>query len=136
MAARFMNIENNNKSLRKQQIHSLKLAFIVKCNYFPLSNKMSWRHRNDVSLYVPATSQVCLKRNNQDDLMKSCQDALVVRLHDVLLERCDDVSRGRNNDVPSARLHDISNKSQMKHPTTSQGYVIKMSQWYVSMTSH
>ena len=65
MPARFMNIENNNKSLRKQQIHSLKLAFIVKCNYFPPSNKMSWRHRNDVSLYVPATSQVCLKWNNQ-----------------------------------------------------------------------
>ena len=71
-----------------------------------------------------------------DNLMESCQDALVVRLHDVLLERCDDVSRGRNNDVPSARLHDISNKSQMKHPTTSQGYVIKISQWYVSRTSH
>ena len=42
------------------------------------------------------------------------------RLRDVLLERRDDVSRGPNNDVLSVRLHDLSNKSQMKHPTTSQ----------------
>ena len=60
--------------------------------------------------------------------MERCQGVSVVRLHDVLLERRDDVSRGPNNDVPSVRLHDVSNKSQMKHPTTSQ--------WYVSMTSH
>ena len=28
---------------------------------FPPSNKTSWRHRNDVSLYVPAKSQLRLK---------------------------------------------------------------------------
>ena len=44
------------------------------------------------------------------------------------------VWRGRN--VPSVRLFDVSNKSQMKHPTTSQWYVTKTSQWYVSLTSH
>ena len=27
----------------------------------PLGNKMSWDHRNNVSLYVPATSQLRLK---------------------------------------------------------------------------
>ena len=56
------------------------------------------------------------------------QDVSVVRLHDVLLVCRDDVPWGRNDDVPSVRLHDVSNKSQMKHPTTSQ--------WYVSTTSH
>ena len=56
------------------------------------------------------------------------QDVSVVRLHNVLLVCRDDVSWGRNNDVPSVRLHDVSNKSQMKHPMTSQ--------WYVSTTSH
>ena len=49
------------------------------------------------------------------------QDVSVVRLHDVLLACCGDVSRGRNDDVPSVRLHDVSNKSQMKHPTTFSG---------------
>ena len=56
------------------------------------------------------------------------QDLSVVRLHDVLLEcRCD-VSRGRYEDVPSVRLYDVSNKSQTKHPITSQWYVTKDSQ--------
>ena len=64
------------------------------------------------------------------------QDVSKVRLHDVLLKRRDDVLKGRNNDVPSVRLHDVSNKSQMKHPMTSQCYVTKTSQWYVSTTSH
>ena len=50
--------------------------------------------------------------------MERRQDVSVVRLHDVLLERRNDVSKGRNNDFPSVRLPDISNKSQMKHPTT------------------
>ena len=63
---------------------------------------------NDVSLYVPAMSQVRLKWNTQDVSMKCYQDVSVLRLHDVLLEHCDDVSRGRNNDVPSVRLHDVS----------------------------
>ena len=64
------------------------------------------------------------------------KDVSVVRLHYVLLERHNDVSKGRNNDVPSVRLHDVSKKSQMRHPTTSQRYVTKTCQWYVSTTSH
>ena len=56
----------------------------------------------------------------------------VVRLHDVLLACREDVSRERNDDVPSVNLHDVSNKSQIKHPTTSQWYITKTSQWYVS----
>ena len=63
------------------------------------------------------------------------QDVSVVRLHNVLLVCCDDVSWGRNEDVPYVRLHDVSNKSQMKHPMTSQFYVTKTSQRYVSTTS-
>ena len=55
-------------------------------------------------------------------------DVSVVRLHDVLLVCRDDVLGGQNDDVQSVRLHNISDKSQMKHPTTSQ--------WYLSMTSH
>ena len=47
------------------------------------------------------------------------QDLSVVRIHRVLLERRDEVLRRRKNDVPSVRLHNVSNKSQMKHPTTS-----------------
>ena len=64
--------------------------------------------------------------------MERRQDVSVLRLHDVLLERRDNASRGRNNDVLSVPLHDVSNKSQMKHPMTSQWYVIKTSPWYVS----
>ena len=60
----------------------------------------------------------------------------VVYLHDVLLERRDNVSSGRNNDIPSVRLHDVSNKSQMKHPTTTQWYVSKTSPCYVCTAYH
>ena len=88
----------------------------------PPGNKVSWRCRNDVYLYVPATSQVRLKWNIQRclDGTSPSQDVSVVRLRDVLLERRDDVSRGPNNNVLSVRLHGLSNKSQMKHPTISQ----------------
>ena len=68
--------------------------------------------------------------------MERRQNVSVVRLNDVLLERHNDVSKGRNNHAPSLHLHDVSNKSYMKHPTTSQWYVTKTSQWYVSTTSH
>ena len=68
--------------------------------------------------------------------MERRQNVSVVGLHNNLLERRNDVSKGRNNDVPSVRLHDVSNKSQMKHPTTFQWYVTKTSQSYVSTTSH
>ena len=86
---------------------------------------MSQRRRRYVSNETP--NDVSVERR---------QDVSVVRLHDVLLVCCDDVSRERNDDVPSVRLHDVSNKSQMKHPTTSQWYVTRTSQWYVSTTSH
>ena len=68
--------------------------------------------------------------------VESRQDVSVVRLYNILLERREVVSRGRSNDLPSVRLLNVSKKSQMKHPTTSQWYVIKMSQWYLSLTSH
>ena len=60
--------------------------------------------------------------------MERCQDVSVLRLYDVLLERHNDVSKGPNNDAPSLGLHDVSNKSQMKHPTTSRWNVVKTSQ--------
>ena len=55
-----------------------------------------------------------------DVSVERSQGVSVVRLHDVLLERRYDVSRGGLNDVSSLRVHDVSNKTQMKHPTTSQ----------------
>ena len=106
------------------------------CSHYPPGNKASWRRSNEVSLYVPVTSQVRLRWNTQQHLSGTRQDISVVRLHDVLLVCHGDVSRERNDDVPSVRLHDVSNKSQMKHPKTSQWYVTKTSQWYVSTTSH
>ena len=60
--------------------------------------------------------------------MERRQEVSVVRFLDVLLERSDGIQRGPNNDAPSVRHHNVSNKSQIKHPTTSQ--------WYVSTTSH
>ena len=68
--------------------------------------------------------------------MERHQDVSVVRLQNILVEPHDDVSRGRNNKALSVRLHDFSNKSQMKHPTTSHWYVPKTSQGHVSTTSH
>ena len=93
---------------------------------------------------VVATSLYTFQQRNRyisnetpsDVSLERRQVVSVVRPHDILLERLDDVLRGRNNDVPLVRLHDISNKSQMKHPTTSQWCITKTSQWYVSMTSH
>ena len=75
-----------------------------------------WRHS-----YIP-------NETPNDISVERRQDVSMVLLHDVLLVCRDDVSWGRNDDVPSIRLHDVSNKSQMKHPMTSQ--------WYVSTTSH
>ena len=60
-----------------------------------------------------------------DVFVERSQDVLVVRLHDILLEHRDDISRGRNNGVPSVRLLNVSNKSQMKHSTTSQWHITK-----------
>ena len=98
------------------------------------------RLRGDVATTSLCTSQqrrsYVLNETPNDVSMERRQDVSVMRLHDVLLERRNDVSKGRNNYVPSLYLHDVSNKSQIKHPTTSQWYVTKTSQWYVSTTSH
>ena len=67
--------------------------------------------------------------------MERRQGVSVVRLHDVLTERCDDIFRVCNNEVPSVCLHDISNKSQLKQPTTPQWYVFTMSYWNFATTS-
>ena len=106
---------------------------IQKC---PPDNKASWRRSIDVSLYVPGMSQVRLNKTPNDVSVELRQDVSVVRLHNVLLVCRDDISWGRNDNVPSVRLHDVSNKAQMKHPTTSQWYITKTSQWYISTTSH
>ena len=98
------------------------------------------RRRGDVvttSLYTSQQRRRYVSNETLSDVsVERPQVVSVVCLHDVLLERRDDVLRGCNNDVPSVRLHNVSNKSQMKHPTTSQWYVTKTSQWYVSMMSH
>ena len=92
----------------------------------------AFRRRGNVATTSLCTSQrrrrYVSNETPNDVSMERRQDVSVVRLYDVLLERHNDVSKGRNNDAPSLRLHDVSNKSQMKHPTTSQ--------WYVSTTSH
>ena len=54
--------------------------------------------------------------------MERREDVSVLHL---LLERHNNVSKRRNNDAPSLRPHDVSNKSQMKHPTTSRWKVAK-----------
>ena len=137
------------------------LCFIIwsshKCSRLPTRQQdvvttslctSQWRRRyvsnetpNDVSVgHCQDVSVVCLKQvSNEtpnDVSVVRHKDVSVVRLHNVLLVCRDDVPWGRNDDVPSVRLHDISDKSQMKHPITSQCYVTKMSQWYVFITSH
>ena len=64
------------------------------------------------------------------------QEVSAVCLHDVLLVCCNDISTRCNDDVPSIRLYNVSNRFQMKHPTMSQWYVTKTSQWYISLTFH
>ena len=82
------------------------------------------RRRGDVASTSLCTSQRrCRYVSNEtpnEVSMELRQDVSVVRLYDVLLERHNNISKGRNNDAPSLRLHDVSNKSQMKHPTTSR----------------
>ena len=98
-----------------------------KTNYHP-----AIRRRGDVVRTSLCTSQqrhsYIPNETPNDVSLQRRQDVSMVRLHDVLLKRRDGVLKGRNNDVPLVRLHDVSNKSQMKHPTTSL--------WYVSTTSH
>ena len=101
------------------------------------------RHYNVVTtllrrLFVRPSNGAGMPQNEtlNDVSIERCQDPLVVYLHEVLLERRNNVSKGRDNDVPSVRFSNVSNKSQMKHPTTSQWYVTKTLQWYVSTRSH
>ena len=90
------------------------------------------RRRGDV-----VTTSLCTSQRRRRHLSNETpNDVSVECRQDVLLERRDNVLRGHNSDVPSVRLHVISNKSQMKHPATSQRYATKTSQWYVSTTSH
>ena len=81
------------------------------------------RRRGDVAAMSLCTSQwrrrYVSNETPNDVSMERREDVSMVRLHDVLLERHNDVSKWHNNDVPSLRLHNVSNKSQMKHPTTS-----------------
>ena len=102
-----------------------------------LSHRATRRYGDVVTTSLYKSQQCCRYVSIEtlnNALVERCQVVSVVHLLDVLLERCDDVLRG-HNDVQSVRLHDVSNKSQMKHPTTSQWYLTKTSQWYVSTTS-
>ena len=82
------------------------------------------RRRGDVAATSLCTSQWRRKyvsdETPNDVSMERREDISMVRLHDILLERHNGASKWRNNDVPSLRLHDVSNKSQMKPPTTSR----------------
>ena len=71
-----------------------------------------WRRR-----YIP-------NKTPNGVLMEHRQEVSVVRLHDV--------SREGKSNIPSVRFQDVSNKSQMKHTTTSQWCVTKTSQWNIS----
>ena len=81
------------------------------------------RRRDDVLAASFSTSQqrcrFFIKRNIQQRVCRTSLRRLSVCFHDALLERRDDVSRGSNNGVLSVCLHDVSNRPQMKHPTTS-----------------
>ena len=80
--------------------------------------------RGDIAATSLCTSQwrrrYVSNKTSNDVSMERREDVSMVRLYDVLLECHSDVSKGRNNDAHSLRLHDVSNKSQMKHPTTSR----------------
>ena len=80
------------------------------------------RRRENVvmtSLCTPQRRRRYVSNETPNDVsMKLHQDVSVVRIHDILLECRDNVSRGHNNAVSSVRLYDVSEKSQMKHPTT------------------
>ena len=75
----------------------------------PLGDVITMSQRHCRSLTNETPNDVSVERH---------QDLSVVRIHDVLLERRDEVLRRRNNDVPSVRLRNVSNKSQVKHPTS------------------
>ena len=101
------------------------------------------RHYNVVTtllrrLFVRPSNVSGMPQNEllNDVSIERCQDASVVHFHELLLEHPNNVSKGRDNYVPSVRFSNVSNKSQMKQPTTSQWYITKTLQWYVSTRSH
>ena len=114
------------------------------------SHPATRRHRNlnDVSLYLPLTSQVCLKRSTQPRLAKTSQwyvcttsywnvvttsqeDVPWVRLRQVSNETPNDVSVVSHQkvsvvhiyDVLLARLFVVSCNSKLKHPLMLLSYI-------------
>ena len=85
---------------------------------------LALRRRGDVAATFLCRSQrrrrYVSNETPNDVSMERRQDVSVVRINNVLLERHNDASKRRNSDAPSLRLHDVSNKSQMRHPMTSQ----------------
>ena len=109
----------NGKALRICYIQRAISTFWSFFGHFPSAT----RCRGDVIMTSLCRSQWCRRYVSNE----TPNDISVAGLHDALLVCRDDVSWGRNGDVPSVRLHDVSNKSQMKHPMTSQWYVTKTS---------
>ena len=101
----------------------MKVRYFKSTWWYASISHPALRRRGDVAATSLCTSQwrrsYVSNETPNDVSMERREDVSMVRLHDVLLERHNDVSKWRNNDVPSLRLHDVSNKSQMKHPTTS-----------------
>ena len=106
----------------------------------PILSHPPIRRHGDVAVASLCTSQQrrrYVSNETPNNVSMECrQDVSAVRLYEVLLERHNDGSKGRNNDAPSLRLHNVSNKSQMKHPTTSRWNVTKRSQWCIYTTSY
>ena len=124
--------------------HQILFLKHYRWTYFSLSFLLilpcpATRRSSDVVKTSLCTSQQRRKYISNETLnnvfMERHQYVSVVCLHHVLLEPRDDVSKGRNNDILSVCLHGVSNKFQMKRPT-SQWYVSPTSQWYVFTTSH
>ena len=82
----------------------------------PPGNKTSWLCRNNVSLYVPATSQVRLKWNTQLRLDGTSLRGLSGTPPWHLIGTSWRLSRGCNNNVSSVCLHDVSSKSSNETP--------------------
>ena len=116
-------------------------SFIKAC--YPPGNKTSWRRRNDVSLYVPATLQVRLKWNTQrrpdGTLPRRLIGTSSQRLKQVSNKTPNNISLVHHQDASMVRIHvaplvrpyDVPCKSQMKHPLTSLWYVFTTSASYV-----
>ena len=95
----------------------------LRVNYQSISHPPTRRRSNVVTASLCTSQQHRRYTSNETPNNVSVerrQDVSVVRLHNILLVCCGDVSWGCNDDVPSVRLHDVSNRSQIKHPMTSQ----------------